>query len=253
MAVETLPTAQMTIDEFSAWRNGPNMPILLRHDPKLWPAPAWTPDDVDARWPELEVTGYVVANQRLDARPDQGLPTERVTWHAAVQRLSKGNVHVSNWLADLPSSLVAELWPPAYCAGQARLKQRLWLTAQGVVTGTHQDPYDNWYTILHGSKRFTVASPAARRWLQPYPLWSRLPNFGQRSLENMASEAPALWTQYHGSVVEVRAGDLLYLPRFWWHEVLATSDTVAVNAFAVSGWMVPVTTLAAAYRKLRNI
>ncbi|KAL1521038.1 hypothetical protein AB1Y20_022593 [Prymnesium parvum] len=101
----------------------------------------------------------------------------------------------------------------------------LWLGGAGVTASTHYDASVNFFAQLHGSKQFILTAPAAENLLQPYSFLH--PHFrrAQRPLQNSSSH----WL----SLAELRKGDVLFLPAFYFHEVTATSTvSISVNVWA---------------------
>jgi hypothetical protein len=137
-------------------------------------------------------------------------------------------------------------------------KQLLWMGGGGTVASTHYDPYENLMVVVAGEKTFHLASPESGRQLGAYapmaegqlrldkgarrrahvgqaagtlPGWrvvrapravgesSNLTHYAPTSLSARgADERPDV----HGATVFsciARAGDVLYVPAYWFHEV----------------------------------
>lgn len=99
----------------------------------------------------------------------------------------------------------------------------LWFGTEGATTHTHYDTYGRNVAVqLCGRKRWRLWSPAQRDALGP----SRLPFeestvFSQLSVEAAAAGQP--W------VADLGPGDVLLVPRHWWHHVECTEAAVSVN------------------------
>jgi hypothetical protein len=113
-----------------------------------------------------------------------------------------------------------------------------WLGDERSVSSLHKDPYENIYCVIGGSKLFTLFHPCSFPFLneQTYPRarWKR--DNGKWKIEPINHETVP-WIsvnpqnrsesikkfppfQYaHQISVEVKAGETLFLPSFWYHEV----------------------------------
>ena len=103
----------------------------------------------------------------------------------------------------------------------------------------HYDQLHNFFFQLSGRKRFILFPPAATPWLVPFPVDHPLDRRSQLYLyrgpgasraEAGSETAPEPETQLlppqaaaaaaRSREIVLEAGDMLYLPPFWWHEVI---------------------------------
>jgi len=82
--------------------------------------------------------------------------------------------------------------------------------------------YDNIFLQLSGSKTFVLFPPSQTGNLYQYPIHHALDRSCQVDLlradtERFPRSAP---TRLKGCTVTVRPGDVLFLPAYWWHEVI---------------------------------
>lgn len=98
----------------------------------------------------------------------------------------------------------------------------------------HYDASDNMACCVVGKRRFTLFPPDQIANLYPGPL---SPTPGGQALSMVDFDNPD-FTQYpkfseaikHGQIAELEAGDALYLPSMWWHQVESLSPfNVLVN------------------------
>lgn len=99
---------------------------------------------------------------------------------------------------------------------------RLWLGNEGVVN-THYDGTDNIAVAVAGRRRFILFSPQQTSNLYPGPLEFTpagvpvsLVDLRQPDFERFPRFKTALQNAYS---VELAAGDALYIPMLWWHNV----------------------------------
>ncbi|KAH9850763.1 Clavaminate synthase-like protein [Lenzites betulinus] len=107
----------------------------------------------------------------------------------------------------------------------------LWIGDQKSVTSIHSDPYENIYTVIRGSKQFTLLPPTEGWCLKErrYPHATYVRAADTPKLELVPSSADTPWCAAHPIEVTVNAGETLYLPAGWWHYVRQRGYTVAVN------------------------
>jgi len=231
------------------------MPVIVRGIVETWPAQRrWTFDFLRAAHGDATLSAYVAESRRMVATPQLGLPVAPLSIADALDRLgSADGVHLSCWVEDLPAALHADIVTPAYCEVVPWLRRRFWITSAGMVTQAHQDPYDNLFGVMEGAKRFILVPPRPRRAMYPHSPFSSIPNFSQVDPETPDLTRFPSFRRASPLVAEVEAGDLLFIPNLWWHQVRALRPTLALNFFWSRGWMVPLTRLAAIYRRLRKI
>ena len=106
----------------------------------------------------------------------------------------------------------------------------VWIGSDGVVTPLHHDAWTGILLQMDGSKRVAMYSPTDRANLSfvspfaPTERWSTLP---PRSAEADPAEHPLLaHTTRHEAQLD--AGEALYIPPFWSHEVEALEANVSI-------------------------
>ncbi|PSR72924.1 hypothetical protein PHLCEN_2v11227 [Hermanssonia centrifuga] len=123
----------------------------------------------------------------------------------------------------------------------------LWIGDSRSVTSIHSDPYENIYSVIRGSKTFTVFPPT-EGWcmeerIYPHATYERSPETSELTLVPSPSSAPpvrwssiqdptdadSLPSEAHPIYITVNAGESLYLPAGWWHYVRQSEMTIAVN------------------------
>ncbi|HEY6393755.1 MAG TPA: cupin-like domain-containing protein [Bryobacteraceae bacterium] len=107
-------------------------------------------------------------------------------------------------------------------------KYRLWIAAAGQRSAIHNDPYDNFNVQLAGRKYFMLLAPCQHRFLYPVfrhtGLWASPVDPRRPNLDAFPEFAKAEIYE-----CELEPGDILFLPRFWWHFANATTPCINVN------------------------
>ncbi len=103
---------------------------------------------------------------------------------------------------------------------------RIWVAGAGQQSTIHNDNYENINAQIIGTKRFLLFPPEDHPFLYAQEvnesLWSSPVNSNQPDLQQHPRYHQARALEY-----TLQPGDLLHVPKFWWHQ--ATSLTVAIN------------------------
>lgn len=102
------------------------------------------------------------------------------------------------------------------------------------VTPLHYDAANNFFMQMYGTKRFTIFSPFDTENLYPNAVNSRMAHLSLVNLDNPNFEEHPRLKQSRPLQFEVRAGETLYLPAFWWHQVSSP-----LTSASVSIWRLP--------------
>lgn len=114
------------------------------------------------------------------------------------------------------------------------IEYRLWIGACGQRSTIHNDPYHNLNTQIVGQKRFIAFAPEQHQKL--YPVFFHRAMWAS-PIDPMSPDL-ARYPQFedaHGFEGVLDPGDLLYLPRFWWHCAEALVTCVNINQWVYSG------------------
>ncbi|TYZ58984.1 hypothetical protein PybrP1_002136 [[Pythium] brassicae (nom. inval.)] len=98
---------------------------------------------------------------------------------------------------------------------------------QGIITEGHFDSALNMIAMVRGAKRYIVAPPSACSCLDlltagPSARHTRLDWSNMSALPAHALECPA-------TEVVVRAGDVLYMPSYWYHHIVSLDESIQCN------------------------
>ncbi|KAG1806803.1 cupin-like domain-containing protein [Suillus plorans] len=123
----------------------------------------------------------------------------------------------------------------------------LWIGNSKSITSIHSDPYENIYTVIRGSKHFTLLPPCEGWCLQermyPHAVYGHTDNSNCLSVIPSSDTPQVRWSsvinpdlpgslpsEAHPLHVTLEAGDTLYLPVGWWHYVQQSGPTtIALN------------------------
>mmetsp|Transcript_33877 Transcript_33877/g.86603 ORF Transcript_33877/g.86603 Transcript_33877/m.86603 type:complete len:378 (+) Transcript_33877:1-1134(+) len=123
---------------------------------------------------------------------------------------------------------------PIYARGAGRLAMvNAWMGTRGTVTHLHTDEHDNLLAQVAGVKYLRLAAPENREALTASPHPRATPGNPLNWFSPVDAEAPDAAHPAAGGVawreVTLGPGDLLFIPRGWWHYVRALSTSISVN------------------------
>ena len=122
---------------------------------------------------------------------------------------------------------------PAICGALGRGDQfarMAWIGPRGTVTPLHRDPYHNCLCQVAGAKRVLLYSADDEERL--YPIRGDPTRANSSQVDAEAPDLalfPAFGDVERAWSVEIEAGDLLYIPRRWWHHVRSLSKSTSVS------------------------
>lgn len=219
-------------------------PLIIKGGAAGWPAvERWTPEYLAARLGPIEIA-YKVSSS--NAHPDfrastpremfarqrgplarfleligSGPPSERARYlftgdEKFLLRRRLGQTHVDAELAPLLDDLAT----PALFSGEQLYTVWAWFSGPGVRTWLHYDNNGchNLNAQLRGRKRCVLYAPDDLARLHPFPLGGENPayNCSRIDVERPQGELRVDAT-VRGWHAELEAGDLLFIPAWWFH------------------------------------
>jgi hypothetical protein len=124
------------------------------------------------------------------------------------------------------SALLSELAPgPDFLnAVEARNWAFLWIGPGGTKTPLHHDRYNILFLQVEGTKRFYLVDPFAA------PLFYNVVGvYGDADLEKAESATAMLPGGPAVLSFEINAGDALFIPVLWWHQVHSITPSVSIS------------------------
>ncbi len=236
----------------------PNKPVVLEGLVDEWPGKArWTPEYYGTAYGDVPVT--VARTQKSGALVldlNDGLNYREIPLRdfvAGMQTVASDGDYVIAEIERFPDQFRNELVVPEYCRGAPWLRSKLWFGSKGTVTQMHRGAPENLYSVVTGCKRFVMYPPADTAAMYPYSVFSKLPNFSPVDVEQPDYDRFPRLRDAQPWVVDLRDGDTLFIPRFWWHQVRTVESTIAVNFWWARGYTMLISAAAHAYKKLRGL
>lgn len=225
-AAEASPTAlRRLIDQ-------ERMPAVFQGLTDSWRArSAWQPDKLRQELGDLRVCALVEL-------PSEGvlLPQDQVSYEQTmplaefIDIMATANAEAPCYLAY---KRAAELFDPADYdfdtllpgAGPGR-DTRVWMGSADTRSMLHSDLKDNLFCQIYGQKSVVLLSWRDSRAAYPFPdnLVNSQVDIGRPDLERFPRLADVTFYQ---AVLE--PGDVLFIPRGWWHDIRAVSPSISIN------------------------
>ena len=112
----------------------------------------------------------------------------------------------------------------------------IWMNIHSATSTLHYDTSNNLLVMLDGKKDVILLSPDCTNHLHPVPASDENPNHSILSPDEVDSLADKLINQADMNQkdalvyrVTLLAGDVLYIPEGWWHQVRSDSCSMALN------------------------
>ncbi len=231
-------------------------PTVIENLTDSWPAlKKWSIEYFAAHYGKTEAGTIPVTNGFCDFNTTTGSRLIYQPLEESINSISQGKIDKGYAIATpaevFPDVLHHDYSPPIYCANGKYLRARIFLGTKGTVTSLHQDLFYNLYTMVKGSKRITLYAPNAP--VYPNSRFSKLPNHAQVDPENPDYNKYPNFRDAVAYVVDLKAGETLFIPPFWWHHLHNLEESIAVSFWWAEGWVLPLAWLAAQYKKLRGI
>lgn len=115
----------------------------------------------------------------------------------------------------------------------------LWMNNAQARSSTHYDPHHNLLCIVAGCKQVVLWPPSASPMLYPLPIYGEASNHSSVALENpdFSTYPRAKRAMEYSQKVVLHAGDALFIPEGWFHQVDSDDLTIAINFWWQSNMM----------------
>ncbi|MGE0759473.1 MAG: cupin-like domain-containing protein [Pirellulaceae bacterium] len=230
------PTREQFEREFVAQ----NRPAVLTDTLQDWTAlQKWTPEYLKSQLGDHRLSVAVAEDGRFRYGPDghplhhqQFLDAAAFLDHASGAAPLDQSVRYAQSVS-LPREfprLKGDVVPPVYIEGILR-STLMWFGQHGATTCLHYDRMHNLMAMVRGRKRFLIFAPEDLPYLYHCDLQAYGPSvyFSLVDPEHPDEERFPEFRNATPLEVELNAGDMLYLPAFWWHHVNSYEFNIAVN------------------------
>ncbi len=253
-----LPIARISppsVEEFYRVHVRGSRPAILTGLVDDWPAlRRWSLDYFDRQFGEVNAAAYPLKGGECDVSVNRGSALDNIPVRDSVASVARGLVDGGLALASLvdvfPDALRDDYASPAYCANGKFPSSRLFIGPAGTLSPLHQDLPENLYVLVKGRKRLTLFAP--RDYV--YPLrFSKMPNHAHVDPEKPDYERCPKFRDAQPYVVELVAGETLFIPSLWWHHLRNLEPSMALNFWWSTGWKLPIAWAMAMTKKVMQM
>ncbi|CAK8997809.1 Hypoxia-inducible factor 1-alpha inhibitor (Hypoxia-inducible factor asparagine hydroxylase) [Durusdinium trenchii] len=123
------------------------------------------------------------------------------------------------------------LWDVAAKAALGELdNNQLWIGRGGNLTPCHYDKAENLHIQISGRKHFLLIPPEETFAVYPYPIHHPLDSFSMVDFDRPDLQRFDRFARLQCFEATLEPGGLLYLPKYWWHQVTQSSgDNISLN------------------------
>lgn len=204
------------------------LPFLMPGVVKRWPLSELAPQTLRERFSHVPVRARVGDYIGTAFAPDRAM--QDMSMGEYLDLVASGTPGLPPYLGNLELRALNALchWP-GYFAKMG--PPRFWLGPAGTVTPLHCDYDDNIFAQIWGSKRIFLAPPHHDEFLYPSPANAILHG---SPFDPEAPDYERFPLARQASLVEiiVNAGDMLYVPAGWYHQVRALTFSLSSNRWA---------------------
>ena len=204
------------------------LPFLMKGQALRWPLCNLSPSILRERYSHVPVRARVGDYINTAFAADRAM--QDMSMREYLDLVERGTHALPPYLGNLELRELNSLchWPAAF---DKIGPPRYWLGPAGTVTPLHCDYDDNLFAQIWGSKRIFLAPPHHDEFL--YPREANAILFGSPfDPEAPDYERYPLARQAALSEVLVEAGDMLYVPAGWYHQVRALTFSLSSNRWA---------------------
>ncbi|MCL7024360.1 hypothetical protein MKW94_010914 [Papaver nudicaule] len=141
------------------------------------------------------------------------------------------NVNLENKKNSQLEILREDIQMPKILKAKTLTSINLWMNNAKSRSSTHYDPDHNLLCVVAGCKQVVLWPPSALSSLYPMPIYSEASNHSCVDLEkpDFSTHSRAQNSMMYSQKVTLQAGDALFIPEGWLHQVDSDDVTIAVN------------------------
>ena len=254
LTIERIPA--LPAAEFERRYVRTSTPVILTGMMTNWPARhLWSFDYFAEKFGSARVTAGKMRGGVLEVSDKVGIPQVEIEFGRFVQMVREGNAdcYILSPVAEQVPAMLDDVIPPEAFLKARWHATRLWVSATETCSPLHRDWPENLYGQVFGRKRFLLVPRTETPRVYSRPFHSGAPNFSRLDAENPDYERFPKFRGVPRTVVEVNAGEFLYIPRMWWHQVRSLEASASINFWFGNGAVALVAMASQAYAKLRGL
>lgn len=230
-------------------------PVIFAELMRDWPALGrWSIDYFRERCGDARVLVAETPRGRL-AVSSRGIPQATVRFGDFLDGLARGERerYLITPARDTLAPLLEDVRFPRVFQRARWRDIRLWVGPAGIRTPLHRDLPRNLFAQVFGEKTVILIPPSERRHIPTHGMFSGAPNFSTIDAEAPDLERHPNFARVQRFSCVVHAGEILYIPPLWWHQLDSTSPSASVSLWFADGLRALLAQGAQAYARLRHL
>jgi hypothetical protein len=232
--IDRRPRNQVSIREFNVQYRATGIPLVFTQALDDWPLFNMSRNAALEHFANLQGIARhgQYANKAFSSERDFRT-TNMLDFIANIDKIPcRGTVELPAYIGNnlVPNQLIQLIRFPEFFDRSLYIQPRLWLGPKGTLTPLHRDDSDNLFAQVWGEKSILLAAPHHRIALGS---WSTSPLGGLEGCDfdpaNPNFEEFPAARKIEFLTVHLRAGDLLFLPEGWFHQVSSLSSSLSIN------------------------
>lgn len=226
----------------------PRRPVIITGAMNGWNALSlWTADYLNAVVGNTQVDISISQNRIFSGNLENGFTNlrQQMKFIEFIKLLQKDKLTDNYYYlqqqsisTDLPE-LIQDIKFPEYFDKKLLVEQTIWIGSDGNISPLHYDAMDNLFAQVSGRKRFLLFDPQQTSSLYPFSAHSKIPHLSQINVDNPDFEKFPNFQKARYSECIIEAGEILFIPVFWWHQVYSLENPNNELNISVNFWYKP--------------
>ncbi|TAE58176.1 MAG: cupin-like domain-containing protein [Nostocales cyanobacterium] len=229
-----------TIEEFKQATDSFSQPVIITGKLEEWKAfDSWSIDYLNKVIGDKELDINVSNKNKVftfDSETGETLSSTKMKFTEFTNWLTQEkNSEQYYYLQQQSIKLVfPELLPdieiPNYISQKSFMVANIWIGTGGNTTPLHWDAAQNILCQVRGRKRLLLFAPNQTEYLYPHSVDSKAPHLSYVNIDKPDFDKFPKFKQAQSIECVLEAGEMLFMPPFWWHQVYSLDQlNIAVN------------------------
>jgi hypothetical protein len=223
----------LSLEDFEQHRLAEDTPVILEGVMADWPAmQVWSMDYFRTWWGNAPVD--VCTENNGEHRYDRSRPL-KMEFSRLLDSLARidgserhyfmAQTRLQDELSDIANDIPL---PDGLCRGGVELIS-LWMAASGTATHLHWDSHPALLALVRGRKAVSLFSPDLFESMYPVSETETRLNWSQVDFLRPDRESFPTFAGAKRFDLELRSGEILYIPQYWWHCVSNLEPSMGVQ------------------------
>jgi hypothetical protein len=230
-------TKEQFVRKFLTADDNRGEPAVFRGYAKNWPATKkWSPKYFAEKFSDFKVKVQIDEHLTGEFGPVEtkykkmDLKTYVSQFHKEADEI--GYLSQFSLAKNFPT-LLSKLNFPQFFSHRYLSVSNFWLGPKGTKSKLHYDSDQNFFVQIYGTKLVRLISPKFKQHCYPinkswYDAYSPI------DIENPDFKKYPLFKEVEIFEAELGPGDMLYIPKYWWHDIRSLTPSISANFWWIS-------------------